>query len=104
MTQDPQSVRNMNVVAERIEPVCDDAAAYATHYTGHDPPKGLHSHLEVMSSCPGTKEAGYARSQVRNIITATVPDQELLSAQVKLEVVRSGRRGGVGSDEHDVHR
>jgi hypothetical protein len=71
----------------------DYAAAYAAHYTDHDLPKALQLYLKVISVHAGTKEAGYARSQAQNIINATVPDQELLDAQVELAVAHFGQLG-----------
>ena len=78
----------MSTATELTEAGRDYAAAYAGHYTDRDLPKALQLYLKVISAHPGTKEAGYARSQAQNIINATVPDQELLDAQVKLAVDR----------------
>lgn len=78
----------MSTATELTEAGRDYAAAYAAHYTDHNLPKALQLYLKVISAHPGTKEAGYARSQAQNIINATVPDQELLDAQVKLAVDR----------------
>lgn len=80
----------MKTETELTEAGRDYAAAYAAHYTDHDLPTALQLYLKVVSSCPGTKEAGYARAQAQNIINATVPDQELLDAQVELAVVHFG--------------
>ena len=85
-TQDIESVKNMSIAPESTEAGRDYAAAYAAHYTGRDLPTSLQLYLKVMSSHPGTKESGYARAQAQNIINATVPDQELLDAQVALAV------------------
>ena len=78
----------MSIATELTEAGRDYAAAYAAHYSDHDLPAALELYLKVMSAHPGTKEAGYARSQAQNIINVTVPDQELLDVQVKLAVVR----------------
>jgi len=78
----------MSIAIELTETGREYAAAYAAHYTDHNLPKALQLYLKVISAHPGTKEAGYARSQAQNIINATVPDQELLDAQVKLAVDR----------------
>jgi len=80
----------METETELTEASRDYAAAYAAHYTDHDLPTALQLYLKVVSSHPGTKEAGYARAQAQNIINATVPDQELLDAQVELAVVHFG--------------
>ncbi|MBN2293594.1 MAG: hypothetical protein JXM70_14285 [Pirellulales bacterium] len=62
------------------------AAAYAAHYTGRDLPRALQLYREVMASHPGTREEGYARSQIQNIVNSVVPKQELLDAQIELAV------------------
>ena len=89
-TQYIESVRNMSIATELTETGRDYAAAYAAHYTGHDLPEALKLYLKVMSAHPGTKEAGYARAQAQNIINATVPDRELLDAQVELALAHFG--------------
>jgi hypothetical protein len=93
MTQDLESVRNRKAISELTESARDYAAAYAAHYTDCDLPTALQLYLKVMASHPGTKEAGYARSQAQNIINATVPDQELLDAQVELAVAHFEHEG-----------
>ena len=80
----------MSTANKRTEAGRDYAAAYAAHNTDHDLPTALQLYLKVISAHPGTKEAGYSRSQAQNIINATVPDQELLDAQVKLAVDHFG--------------
>jgi len=85
-----ESVKNMSIATELTEAGRSYAAAYAAHYTDHDLPTALQLYLKVMSAHADTKEAGYARSQAQNIINATVPDQELLDAQVKLAVDHFG--------------
>ena len=94
----------MKAVTELTEAGRDYAAAYVTHNTDHDLPTALQLYLKVISAHPGTKEAGYARSQAQNIINATVPDQELLDAQVKLAVAYFGQRGDIAGDDIATHR
>jgi hypothetical protein len=60
------------------------AAAYAAHYTTKDLREALELYKGVMAAHPKTQEAGYSRSQIRNIVNAVVPDQELLNAQLDL--------------------
>ena len=85
-----ESVKNMSIATELTEAGRSYAAAYAAHYTDHDLPTALQLYLKVISAHANTTEAGYARSQAQNIINATVPDQELLDAQVKLAVDHFG--------------
>jgi hypothetical protein len=80
----------MSTATESTEAGRDYATAYAAHYSDHDLPRALQLYLKVVSDHPDTKEAGYARLQAQNIINATVPDQELLDAQVELAVAHFG--------------
>lgn len=60
------------------------AAAYAAHYTARDLPTALRLYANLVASHPDTQEAGYSRTQIHNIATAVVPEQEFLNAQVEL--------------------
>lgn len=60
------------------------AAAYAAHYTRGDLPLALQLYQQVMASHPSMPQAGYAVMQIRNIVNAVVPKQELLDAQMEL--------------------
>ena len=83
----------MSSLNELTEVGREYAAAYAEQYTGHRLPEALQLHLKLIASYPGTREAGYSRTQAQNIINATVPDQELLDAQVALAVVHFEKDG-----------
>ena len=93
----------MSIATERTKAGRDYAAAHAAQYTDHDLPTAPQLYLKVISAHVGTEEAGDARSQVQNIITATVPDQELLDAQVKLAVVRFAQCGDAAGEDRAVH-
>lgn len=58
--------------------------AHGLHYGSKDLHGALELYLEVLAVDIGTPEAGYARSQVDNIVRAVVPDLALLDAQVEL--------------------
>ena len=60
------------------------AAAHEAHYTTKDLQDALGLYRGVMAAHPNTKEAGYSRSQIQNIVNAVVPIQELFDAQVDL--------------------
>ena len=60
------------------------AEAYAAHYTRRDLPAALELYREVVKSYPGTQEADFSRMQVRNIVNAVVPEEELLDAEIDL--------------------
>ncbi len=93
----------MSTATELTEAGRDYAAAYAAHYTGRELPAALQLYLKVMGSHPGTKQAGYARSQAQNIINATVPDSELLGAQVELALAHFGQGGDIAGDDRAAH-
>jgi hypothetical protein len=63
------------------------ATAHTAHYTAKDLHEALQLYQGVMSAHPDTREAGYARSQIQNIVIATVPKQALFDAQVELALL-----------------
>ena len=72
------------------------AAAHAAHYS--EPKQlatALQLYMELIVSRPNAPEAGYSRAQIRNIINAVVPAQELLDVQIGLAVARLGLRKSV---------
>lgn len=60
------------------------ASAYAAHYTERDLAKALQLYKQIMACHASTREAGYSRTQIQNIVHSVVPAQELLDAQVEL--------------------
>ena len=60
------------------------ADAYSTHYVTKDLPAAIELYRGVMTAFPESPEAGYSRSQIRGIVTAVVPEQVLLDANVLL--------------------
>jgi len=68
------------------------AAAHAAHYSERDLPKALRLYKKIMISHASAIEAGYARTQIQNIVNAAVPEQELLNAQLELALARLGKR------------
>ena len=56
--------------------------AYATHYTTRDLLGALRAYGQVIQSHPDEAEAGYARSQIKNIVNLVVPAGELLTSQI----------------------
>ena len=69
------------------------AAAYAAHYTRHDLPLALKLYRTLMASHPNAQEAGYARTQVQNIVNTVVSKPELMAAEVKLVLAHFERDG-----------
>ena len=62
----------------------DYAKAYATHYSQRDLLAALGFYGDVIELHPESDEAEYSRSQMRNIVKAVVPAQELLDSQLEL--------------------
>jgi hypothetical protein len=66
------------------------AAAHAAHYSERNLPAALHLYMELIASAPNAPEAGYSRAQIKNIVHAVVPAQELLNAQLALALAQLG--------------
>ena len=60
------------------------AAAYNTHYKTKDLRKAFELYKDVMVDHPDTKEAGYSKSQIQNIVNAVVPKEERFETQMDL--------------------
>jgi|GEM_PF-1443550 hypothetical protein len=60
------------------------ATAYAAHYTTRSLNEALDLYEEVMITHPEAPEAGYAATQIRNIVEGAVPAQHLLETQTTL--------------------
>jgi hypothetical protein len=59
-------------------------AAHALQYQTNDPLQALKLYMEIMVAHPKTREASYSRSQILNIVSSVVPEQELFDAQVAM--------------------
>jgi hypothetical protein len=66
------------------------AAAHAAHYEAKDLREALLLYKGVLVAHPDTQEAGYARSQIQNIIKEVIPERELLEAQMDRAMVHFG--------------
>ena len=75
------------------EPDGEYAAAYAAHYTERDLPMALELYMRLVSSHPDTLEAGFARTQIQNIVNTVVPKQDILNAQIELAVAHFEHEG-----------
>jgi hypothetical protein len=64
------------------------AEAYAAHYSKRDLAMALQLYKKLIASHASAREAGYSRTQVRNIVNAVLPEQELLDAQMELAFAR----------------
>jgi hypothetical protein len=48
------------------------ATAYESHYTAKDIHKAFTLYEDIIATHPDTKEAGYSRSQIQNVVNAVV--------------------------------
>jgi len=53
------------------------ATAYESHYTAKDIHKAFTLYEDIIATHPDTKEAGYSRSQIQNIVNAVVPKKKI---------------------------
>ena len=60
------------------------AAAYEIHYATKNLLEAFKLYKAIMTAHPGTREAGYAKSQIQNIVNAVVPKEERLGVQMDL--------------------
>jgi hypothetical protein len=60
------------------------AAAYEIHYANKNLRDAFKLYKEILIAYPDTKEAGYAKSQIQNIVNAVVPQEERLGVQMDL--------------------
>lgn len=65
-------------------------AAYAAHYENKDLREALELYRRILAAHPDTKEAGYSRSQIQNIVKKVVPEHELFDAQVGMAMAQFG--------------
>lgn len=66
------------------------AAAHAAHYETKDLRVALELYRGILAAQPDSKEAGYSRSQIQNIIKDVVPERELFEAEVGMAMAHLG--------------
>ena len=98
MTLIPDSVRNMDAVAERTESGRAYQAAQATHYAAQDLPTALQLYLKVVALYPDSEEARHARQQAQKIINARAGDQKRRETQTGLAVDLPAKDDPTGED------
>ena len=89
----------------RHDPTPDDvagryAAAHAAHYAAGNLRQAIGLYEAILAEHNETPEAGYARSQIENIVRALVPRAVLFQAGVDLALAAdrpSGRAGSVNA-------
>ncbi len=60
------------------------ASAYNTHYTTKDIHEAFRLYEEIINDHPDTKEAGYSRSQLQNIVNTVVPKKKIMDSLMEL--------------------
>jgi hypothetical protein len=78
-------MRNGEVVTEAAH---EYSAAYTAHYSQPDLAMALALCQKLIASHASTREAGYSRTQVQNIVNAIVPEDERLGAGTALALTR----------------
>ena len=66
------------------------AVAHAAHYETRDLPQALELYKGILAAHPDAQEAGYSRSQIRNIVREVVPERELFETQLGMAVAHCG--------------
>ena len=74
----------MKKITKKTEAGQQYAAAHAAHYKTKYLAEALGRYRAVMAAHPEAQEAGYSRSQIQNIVSDVVPQEELFDAQVEL--------------------
>lgn len=64
------------------------AAAQVTHYTDKDLRKAFVSYNDIIVSHPDSPEAGYSRTQILNMATRILNEDELLESQMRLALAK----------------
>ena len=59
-------------------------AAHSTQYVEKALPKALRLYQDIIRDFPKSQEAGYARTQIHNIVRTLVPEEAMLSIYSEL--------------------
>lgn len=60
------------------------ASAYEAHYATKDIQKAFALYGHIVATLPDTREAGYSRSQIQNIVNAVVPKKVVMDSLMEL--------------------
>ena len=94
-------MRESNISAEAGQQY---ASAYETHYTTKDIRKAFKLYEDIIASYPDTKEAGYSRSQVQNIVNAVVPKKDIMDSLFGLARIHFDQKVTVDAESASVIR
>lgn len=92
----------MKKAPKKTEAGQQTATAHEAHYTTKDLNEALGLYRAVMVAHSETREAGYSRWQIQNIMSAVVPQQALSDAQVELALVHVAHSDGPGIGPNPV--
>ena len=67
--------------------------AHEAHYKKKDLDRALGLYGAIIAAHPDTREAGYSRTQVMNIVRSVVPEKEMLDALVEMALTHLDRDG-----------
>ena len=60
------------------------ASAYEMHYTTKDIHKAFTLYEDIIAAHSDTKEAGYSRAQIQNIVNAVIPKMKIMDSLMEL--------------------
>ncbi len=73
-----------------LDKVTEASKLYADAYSAHYQSKNLHKAIviynDIVTAYPDSLEAGFAAAQIKNIVSAVVPNQKLLEVQFDLAI------------------
>jgi hypothetical protein len=78
------------------------ATAYDTHYKTKDIHKAFTLYEDIIAAHPDTKEAGYSKSQVQNIVNGVVPKKEIMDSLMKLARIHFDQKGALDAEPASV--
>lgn len=78
------------------------ATAYDMHYTTKDIHKAFTLYEDIIAAHPDTKEAGYSKSQIQNIVNAVVPKREIMDSLMKLARIHFDQRVSLDAEATSV--
>ena len=78
------------------------ASAYETHYTTKDIHKAFTLYKDIITTHPDTKEAGYSRIQIQNIVNAVIPKLEIMDSLMELGRIHFDKKVPLDTEQGSV--
>lgn len=85
-----RSGKGMRNDTDLTDPGHQYAAAHAAHYETKDLREALELYKGILATHPDTREAGYSRSQILNIVKEVAPERKIFEALVGVARVHFG--------------